>query len=349
MKLTASAVPRALRCTAWFGLPHQEYNTANAEAGTDRHAEFEAAADLGDTSEIHPAIVALFPPDGQMTTEAAFAYDCATDTARALGHGRASYRNLGPFEIPGTSDLVVLTPEGPNRKGVVVDHKSFEDGDPAQLATYALMLARTAGLDEVTVAFNYKAKRPYIATLSALDLDAFAARLRGLMAATPGEPAAGAHCKYCPAFLSCPAQADLVPVVESKLVAVPVMSLETDEDAARAYEFQQRLGTLMARLKAALIARAEERPIPLGNGRVFGAHEKKGATQVDGDVAYAVIRERFGQQKADESVTRKVTQAGIERALGKADKKTVMKVLKERGALTQTTKVVVEEYEPKAG
>jgi hypothetical protein len=339
--ISASSVPRALKCTAWLALPREDYQTAAAQAGTDRHADLEAEADLGGTDGIHPDIVARYHPDAQTTPEAAFAYDVATDTARALGHGRAAYVDLGPLEIPGTADLVLLV-EG--QWGMVVDHKSYKDGAPEQLATYALMLARTAGLDEVHVALNYAARRPYIATLTALDLDAHAARLKTLLTSKPSAPNAGPWCEFCPAFLSCPAQAQLVPSVDAALVATPVLALDTDEDAARAYDFVQRLGMLMARAKAALIARASERPIPLGNGKVFGPHEKKGATQIDGDIAYALIRERFGQAKADAAVTRKVTQAGIERAVGKADKKAVMAELESRSALTHPTRTACEEH-----
>jgi hypothetical protein len=50
MRLSASGVPRALKCAASVVLPHQDYVTDAALAGVDRHADLEAAADLGLTA-----------------------------------------------------------------------------------------------------------------------------------------------------------------------------------------------------------------------------------------------------------------------------------------------------------
>jgi hypothetical protein len=347
MRLSASGVPRALKCAASVVLPHQDYVTDAALAGVDRHADLEAAADLGLTDGVHPDIVALYPPNAKMTTEAAFAYDVATDTARALGHGRSAYVDLAPFEIPGTADLIVYA----HPRALVVDHKSYEEADPAQITTYALMFARSAGIDEVTVAYNYKLRRPWIATLGPLELDAHAAKLRQLAKDVADRPTVnpGTWCKYCAAYLTCPANAALVRSVSSGITAVQIegiIPLASDEDAARAYELSKTVGTLQQRLTAALIARAKERPIPLPDGQVFGEHEKLGPTVVDADVAYAAIRESYGQAKADAAMTRKATQASIERALGKDGKKAVLKVIQERNGLSRETKRVISLHAP---
>jgi hypothetical protein len=60
--------------------------------------------------ELHPAVVALMVEGDRLTTEPAFAYDCATDTARELGHVDRRYRDLAPYEIPGTMDLLIFQP-----------------------------------------------------------------------------------------------------------------------------------------------------------------------------------------------------------------------------------------------
>lgn len=361
-RLSASAVPRLLACPGSAHLPHKDYRTAFAEAGTDRHSELEAEADLGVTDGVHPSIVALYPRGAQMTSEAAFAYDVATDTARALGHGRAAYKGLAPFEIPGTADLVVLG----NGQGVVVDHKSYEEFDPAevntQTATYALMLARAAKLDEVTVAINYKHRAPSIAVLDALDLDAHAARLKRLyldVAHAAKDPSAslstGKHCKYCPAFLACPRQYALTVDIDQGELAMRVeasIPFERDEDAAAAFDLLGRIKTLTARIQAALYARAAERPIPLSNGKMFGPVEKQGNEKLDGDVVYEVVKTKHGQSIADAAVVRTATKKRLNEALAFAGGKVaqlerdVLDEVRARGGARREIKTAIEEYEP---
>lgn len=346
--ITASAIPRLLACPASHRLPHHDYRSAAADAGNARHAEAEAAADTG--GELHHAVQALMVEGDQLATECAFAYDCATDSARELGHLDRRYRDLAPYEIPGTMDLLI---RGPGR-AVVVDYKSFAEVASAernaQLATYALMVARAYGLDEVTVAIVYltNVRRPSIATLGPLDLDAHAARLRSLHADVmrPATPAPGAHCRYCPAFLSCPAQQALALDVGD---ALPLeierrIPFDDDQSAAEAFDLLARIKTLSARIQAALYARAAERPIPLGNGMVLGQYEKLGPTVIDADIAYEVVRELHGQEAADKSVTRKASQAGIERAVGKPGKKAVMAEIEARGGKSRSTIVKTEVY-----
>ena len=346
--ISASAIPRLLACPASHRLPHHDYRTTHATAGQDRHAEAEAAADTG--GELHPVVQSLMVEGDQLATECAFAYDCATDSARELGHVDRRYVDLAPYELPGTMDLLIRG-EG---RAVVVDYKSFAEVDPAerntQLATYALMVARCYGLDEVTVAIIYLVggRRPSIATLTALDLDAHAARLKRLHVdvARPSQPVSGPHCKYCPAFLSCPVQHALtIDVGETLPMRIEAqMPFGDDQSAAEAFDLLTRLGTLQARIRAALYARAAERPIPLGNGMVLGQYEKLGPTVIDADIAYEVIRAGAGQEVADKAVTRKATQAGIERAVGKTIKKSVMAEIEARGGTSRSTIVKTEVY-----
>lgn len=348
--ITASAIPRLLACPASHGLPHHAYNSVHATAGQDRHAEAEAAADTG--GELHPAVVALMVEGDQLATECAFAYDAATDTARELGHVDRRYGDLAPYELPGTMDLLIRQ-EG---RAVVVDYKSFAEVDPAerntQLATYALMVARCYGLDEVTVAIIYLVggRRPSIATLGPLDLDAHAARLKRLHVdvARPSAPVSGPHCKYCPAFLACPVQHALtIDVGETLPLRIEAtIPFHDDASAAEAFDLLQRIKTLSTRIQAALYARAAERPIPLGNGMVLGSREKQGSTVIDADIAYAVVRELHGQEAADKSVTRKASQVGIERAVGKPAKKAVMAEIEARGGTSRDVKTVTEVYAP---
>jgi CRISPR/Cas system-associated exonuclease Cas4 (RecB family) len=373
--LSGSAVPRALRCIGSVVLPQSDYRTTYAEDGADNHAEMEAAADVGDIDSLPPVVRELIRPDDVLITETSFAYDVSDDTARKLGGPRA-YAGLRPFEIPSTPDLAI---HGDGRL-VVVDYKNFEEVDPAdenaQVATYALTLCRVLGYDEATVVIVYLGGllRPSIATLTALDLDAHAARLRDLHSAAATARArfrdgivpplaTGKHCKYCSAFIAktsdglslCPEWAKL----KQESVAVLPLQVETmipfgsDEDAAEAFDLLQRIKLLTTRIQAALYARAAERPIPLADGRMFGPVEKQGKREIDADKAYEKIRAKYGQHVADASVQRKVAQKWIEDAL-KANgvkgatkaKEELVKELEAEGAVTRETKTTIEIYEP---
>lgn len=362
-RLSASAVPRSLACPASLVLPHHEYETAWADAGSDRHAESEAAIDLGDLSVLPELVQRMIGEDDTIETESAFAYDVATGTARRLGHGRSAYVGLSPFEVPGCPDVLIFN----GRRAIVVDKKGFLRVGPAaeneQTATYALTIARLFGLDEVTVVIFYEIGGPDWAVLSSLDLDAHAERLKALAVTTARaavEPtkhlATGPHCRFCPAFLSCPKQHALTLEVSS---ADAVMSIErripfeSDDDAAQAFDLLGRIKMLTTRIQAALYARAADRPIPLADGRILGPVEKQGNEKLDGDVTYKVIRELHGQGIADAAVERKASKTRIKEALrfagGKGEiaklERAVLDEVRKRGGATRETKTVIEVHD----
>lgn len=365
-RLSASAVPRALACPASLVLPQEDYRTEHAEAGSERHAEMEDAADRGAHDELPEVVRSLLKPGDLTASEVSFAYDVATDTARELGHVRGrAYVGLAPYEITGTIDLLIVG----NGRVVVVDYKGFEEvthaEDNAQLATYALMVARTYGYREVTVVVVYLVanRKPTIATLAALDLDIHAARLRDLqitVAAAAKDPdtyaTVGKQCKYCPAFLACPKQRQLQSEVQQGLVPMRVeamLPLADDDKANDAYELLATLKMMTQRLSAALYARANERPIPLRNGKLFGPRVVNGNEKLDADKTYEIIRAKYGQAIADTAVERKASKTKIKEALGfavgkgkvAAAEREVLAQLKERGGIERGTKTVVEEYE----
>lgn len=360
--ISASLVPLRLACPGSHRLPQSPYQTEHAEAGTDRHADMESAADIGDETKLPPEVQALIRTGDMLATECAFAYDVSTGAARELGHiKKRAYQNLAPFEIPGTTDLLIRG----SRRMVIVDYKGFEEvtgaDENAQTLTYALMVARTYGLDEVTVAIVYLAspRRPSIATIGALDLDVHAERLAQLVVdvAAPEAPlVTGPQCRYCHAFLSCPRQQEIKARFSTDLVhleAEQMIPFQNDDDASEAAEILARLKLFTARLSAALYARAKERPIPLRNGRMLGEVQKLGKREIDADAAYKAIRARYGQEVADASVQRKVAQKWIEDALkaagvaqpGKA-KDALVKELEKAGAVIRETKTVIEEFDP---
>ncbi len=365
-RLSASAVPRALACPTSLVLPQQDYRTAYADAGSDRHAEMEDAADRGAHDELPEAVRSLIRPGDRLASEISFAYDASTGEARTLGHVRdRQYGALGPFEITGTIDLLIVG----NGRIIVVDYKGFEEvthaEDNAQLATYALMAARTYGYQEVTVVVVYLVanRKPTIAVLDHDDLRFHDGVLRSLqvrVAAAAKSPEAhaviGRHCRYCPAFLSCAKQKALAIDVQTGIVPLRVesmMPLDDDEKANDALELTAILGTLKKRLDAAIYARAHERPIQLRNGKLFGPRTVNGNEKIDADIAYEVVRAKYGQAIADTAVERKATKKKLREALafvagkGKvaATEREALALIDERGGIEKTTKTVVEEYD----
>lgn len=362
MNWSASSIPRLFECPTSALLPQHDYKTKYAADGVDHHADIEAAIDVGDEDAIPPEVLALIQPGDECVTELAFAYEPDADTARELGRiTRDQYAALvRPGELPGKPDLIIKG----NGRILVVDHKSFEEVDQAdrnaQAASYALMVARAWGYDECNVSIVYKFRRPSHATLNALDLAAHGDRLRTLRSDIEKARATpqlflndGAHCKYCPAFLSgCSRQDDLKRRIENGALvrqSEALMPLADDDDAARALDLLERLKMFTARLSAAVYARATERPIPRRDGSVWGPRQTLGNRSIDGDAAYQLIREQYGQAVADKAVTREATQSGIKAALKAAgvksvDKKNeeIVKALEEAGKVTRKPKTVFE-------
>lgn len=362
MTLSASAIARGLACPASLVLHQQDYRTEYADAGTSRHENQEQSIERGDLSSLPEQLVL---PGDVFGTEISYAYDPVNDTARVLGRkiGRNySAYNLGPFDVPGTLDLEIV---GSGRI-VVIDYKSFEEVDEAydndQIATYALMVSRAHGYDEVTVAIVYLVanRRPSIATLTSSDLVFHRDRLRQLhvdVAAARRDPTpyygVGKQCKYCPAFLSCPQQKQLTTKVD-ELAFGEAFSLAVDEDARAVYELWGRVKMLSARLGAALHARASERPIPLSNGKVFGPRPTKGNDELDADTVYEVVRAKYGQAIADTAVERTATKTRLKEALGfvaprgkvAAAEREVLAMIRERGGITNKPGTKIEEHTP---
>lgn len=364
---SASVVPRLLQCATSALLPHHDYNTEYANEGEDYHADMEAAIDVGDEDAIPAEILALIQEGDETITEMAFAYDPKTDTAREIGRiTREEYKAaLRPGELPGKLDLAIRG----NGRVIVVDHKGFELVDDAdrnmQTATYALMVSRAWGFDEVEVWIRYRApwRKPSHAVLNALDLAVHAdrlVRLRSDIEKANETPQLflndGPWCKYCPAFLGgCPRQDSLKRLVTNGTMErrlADVMPFADDEEAAVGFEIYERMKTITQRLKAGLYARAAERPVPLRDGKFLGPREKQGNRKIDGEKAYELIREKYGQKVADASVKKEVAQTNIVKALkangvrgADAKKDALVKQLEEAGAVKRETKTTIEIYD----
>lgn len=363
---SASGVERQLACPGSGHLPQADYRTPDAESGNARHEDAEIAALIGDLDGLPWQVRKLLEPGDVLAAECALAYDVSDDTARALGHIKwRDYRDLKPFEIPMTLDLVVYG----ERRILYVDYKGYEPVAPAaenaQLLTGALALARASGRDEIDVAIVYLGAswRPAdVATLSVFDLDVHAARLRDMVTSQDRTLNVGPWCKYCHAFVAvdgqiqCPEQRALAKQAEGGELAMRVETMipfSRDEDALAAFEMRDRIKLLLQRIDAALYARAAERPIPLGGGRMFGRHTRPGKREYDGRKVHAAVAKRFGRDVADKVVEmestqvrfREVIQPLVKRGKYETTRKEVFNEVEALGGLTRKTLTSVVEYD----
>ena len=365
--ITASSIERAKRCPGYVTLPQRNVPTEAASAGTERHAEYEARIARGDI----PEALAERWPGATWRSEVKFAFDLSTGKGRELGQGSdRDYSAAGPFEIVGTADVVGMCAG----RLVVVDWKSFAEvpraAVNAQLHIAALALTRAHGLNAADVAIHYEA-RPMDATeLDAIDLDSFAAEVRQILdeaarfrtRAQAGEVVAfaeGSWCKHCPGFYDCPRQKALQEQIERHpaLVAAEkaMLPFADDEDAAVAYAFYERARVLVKKLGDALYARASERPIPLGNGKVFGPRTKPGNEKLDGRIAYETVKAKYGPHIAEAAVEMTAAKTRIREALSLAGVKSVaaaerevIEEIRSKGGSARAERTSFEEYEARA-
>lgn len=366
--MSASALPRLLKCAGSAALPQANTTSEWAEAGTERHAEQEDAVNAGNVPD---DVRALVGDDVLIRAEVALAYDIATGGGRELGVGKnRDYSGLGPFEVPGTADLLAVAAD----RVIVIDAKGWEDVDAAernaQLALLALAAARAHGKEEALVAILYlrgdhRDLRDR-AVLDAFDLDAFAQRLAGLHAAVAEQRARrargelvdvaeGAHCKYCPAAHACPAKVALLQrlVRGTEADELELMLPLTPATARDAYERLQAGKGLLKRIERALYAYAANDPIPLGNGRFFGKHRELGNEKLDGPTVHDVVREKLGEAAALRAVTLSTTKKRLGEAIksialqgtASAIERDVLAEVRSRGGAKREETESVGEYE----
>jgi hypothetical protein len=165
--------------------------------------------------------------------------------------------------------------------------------------------------------------------------------LRAMVASSDRSLHAGPHCEYCHAFIPCPLQREIAKQAGNGAIAVRVESMipfDDDTEAAEGYALYQQIRIVATRMRAALTARAAERPIPLGNGRFFGRVEKQGDREYDGATVHAVISATpgLGRDVADQAVEMVATQTKFE---------AVVKPLVKRGKFAETKRAVFGEVE----
>lgn len=356
--ITASKLDLARHCPGAFALPQVNEANAYQEAGNERDAAYSARILAVDV----PEELASRWPGAKWRTQVKFAYNYETDTGRELpeGSGHRDYSSADPLaEICGSADVIGELP------GLVIvgDKKSFDPNVPraavnGQVHIAALAIARARGLERADVFIDHEARAFDVASLFGMDLDAFALDARAIVREAftararhrKGESlklATGPWCRWCNAFNACPKQKELKALVTSDELALKVegqLPFIDDQQAADGYDLWKKLGILYKRLGEALHARAAERPIALSNGNVFAKIETAGKRSLDGDKAYALIREKFGQEIADKAVSREATQTGIKAALGKESAvKAIVDELEKLGGVTRKPSTKFEE------
>lgn len=366
MTLSASKYELALKCPGSFALPWRDTPNAYSEAGSALHAVDELAIAAGGAPDAYTERW----PEHHWRAEVAYAYDISLDTGRLLGVGiNRAYGELAPFERPGTIDA-----EGWNEQSrhlVIVDRKSFEEQTPAaqnpQLRFLALAASRVLRPLRITVAINHQLHGMDVAELDAFDLDVIPHQLkeieygvaRARLAARDGMMVpfnTGRHCRWCPAFANCPRQTELVALArrddEDPELAMSTTVVD-ESDAPDVYQLWKRLGILHKRVGESLFALAASRPIPIGNGKMFGRVTKQGNEKLDGDVVYQTVKELHGQLVADAAVERKATKTKLKTALKMvagpvaAAEREVLEVVRSKGGSQRDKKEVIEEFVPR--
>lgn len=294
--------------------------------------------------------------------EIAVAYDYASGKARVLGNGiKRMYGQLATAEIAGTIDLLIIG----DGWALVVDYKGFKPGDvEAQLLLGAIATHAIYGVDVATLVVP-EMGAPTHQLLDWAELEVFRQRLVRLyqdvaqaraVVAEGRVPSTneGDHCRYCPAVDHCPAKHALLKRMVSgdSLTTVEMMAPLDKATAPAAYSMLRAMEAMIQRVRKMVYAYAEESPIPLGDGRVFGYRPTKGSDELDADIVYDEARKLYGQAFADDAVTREATKAAIKRAAKKhgmpeaATERAVVDAVKARGGVKNEPGRKLEEHTP---
>lgn len=357
--ITASSFARAQACAASQVLPRvYEPPSTAADVGTAVHRYVQRLAEVGREAALAEVpdewrarcaridTTALPHASGGYAVEVALAWAPDTGEGRELARnveGRGVYQGLdGGAYVAGTADLVGVTADAVVVLDVKTGHGYLpEPSRSAQLRGLAVMAAAAYGRTSAVVGYvllRDDTPRVWTEALDGLELASEretlremrhrVARLWGRWArpsvANPLVPdvAIGDHCRYCPALRACPAYTSLMAVAETP---AQVDALERQAKLARAQ----------------LDARAAQTPVPLPDGRVYGARLRQ-RRRVDSARALAVLRERH--PGLDVAALADVSAAGLKR-LG-LDESAEMAALEAAGAVEWVASEVVEAHKP---
>lgn len=319
---SASGAERAALCPASTALPATASSSYYADRGTGIHA-FVRAVLAG-----VPRTAALGRVDPRWRTtcegidfarmggdlrevraEVAYAYDALARSTRFLGVNLSrAYGQMHSWEVPCTLDV-----EGTRFDGlpIVADTKTGRDVATAkqnwQLRVQAIARATFLGADEIEARIWYVRDdgyvRPDCGHFTRFDLEEIGDELEEACARANEARAAaatgkrlrvvqGEHCRYCPAFASCPANVQLARTMLPELADVAEqIAAMTPQQAGAVYLKLQKVGTLYDAIKDGLKAYASEMPLDLGDGRRVEVGTRN-VERFQADAALALLRSK---------------------------------------------------------
>ena len=308
VRLTASGLARVEQCPASASLPHVGHLHADAAAGTEAHARFEAECPADEEAEVPLALNVL--RGGAVPLE--------------RGDHRAYPVLPGDGWIYGTTDRLKVEPG----KVTIRDYKSGHGymveraSGNVQLQFYAVAAALAYGKDAATVEVVTEGRKPDVAEMGLIELDLALKRIKRIWqrATAPSpEVVEGPLCWRCPAYARCPAKVTLALALAGGLEGRELPTLELTHDAvAKGWVRLKQIKAVLGAVEAAYRGYAAETPVPLGGGRTLGAVEKERET-VDGRVALAVLTDLIGPDLALGAVDLEASKASVQRAMKTAD------------------------------
>ena len=339
MNPSASSILRAERCPASHALPQVNSTSPDAERGTIGHAYLYSVLKGTNGSfpewcgDIETIDLPWVGSPEQWTGEAAYVLDSKSGRVRFLGEniGRKYPDRDSPDEIFLTIDLA-----GPGR---ICDYKfhGFEshtmpaDKNP-QLAAAAYCVARIQGVNEITASLLHIGSDGHVreesAVLDYFDLDSFLVGLRStitrvrqaeaeIAAGRTPEVTRGEWCRYCHAASCCPSVTALVRAIASAPIAQTadeVYAMLTPQLAGKAYRRLREVQDVLKQVASALHMYADEFPIDLGDGTVYGPVTSD-RESIDARVARKVLADKFGPETAEAACDFETSKAAITRAL----------------------------------
>ncbi len=359
---TASALDRAAVCPASEALPHfSSAGTSYRESGAVKHAFLEAVPNVGPEEAIklapekyreELALIDLsketglgeFVDKAKFAAEVTFAFDIETGKARVLGQGLGrDYSSATVNEVVGTVDLVGVTVDAAVVPDVKTGH-AYLDPERMRQLKFLSLAACAAYSKSVAISGIIRLREDGSSYFSRVEFDEFSLsefelELRDIVAAVRAarvqaergerlETVEGEHCRYCPAFNSCPSKMALVKAFAVAPDALGVtIEGASEEELALAWERADALEKVIERVKDSIRLRARQRPVHLGKGWVL-AETKPIDQAVKEGVATAVLTKLHGLDTAKSAIEEKtvVTKTSIGKALRKHVLRTGLKI-----------------------
>jgi hypothetical protein len=298
-----------------------------------------------------------------LAAEQSVAFSTLSGAARVVGT-RRDYSKATEHEICGTADVV-----GVDGDTIYVgDYKTgwgdvTEPASNPQVRFLAMAFARSFGCSAavVEVIRIREDGTPWRvrAELDALELDLIADEMRALprlLVASEPTISEGAHCKYCPAQLHCPAKTQLVRIMATGEVGdwLQPTSPMTAEMAGLAWSRIKAAKAIVAQVERACHAALDQLgELPLPGGRRLRKVLAEGNEQLDGDEVYTAALQLHGAGVAQKCVTLGATKKRIGEAMreaygrgGAAKERELLDVVRQRGGAVRPMREKVEEVEP---